>query len=99
MWQPGWETVWERMDTGMCMAESLCGPPETITTLLIGYTPIQNKMLKKKRKKNVIWAKCYCKIKEQEGADFPFGFDKMEGFGDYNGNGFVDMMGKKGWRG
>ena len=31
--------------------------------------------------------------------DFPFGFDKMEGFGDYNGNGFVDMMGKKGWRG
>ena len=31
--------------------------------------------------------------------DFPFGFDKMEGFGDYDGNGFVDMMGKKGWRG
>ena len=28
-----------RMDTCICMAES----PETITTLLIGYTPIQNK--------------------------------------------------------
>ena len=32
--------VWWRMDTGMCMAESLCCAPETITTLLIGYTPI-----------------------------------------------------------
>ena len=31
------------------MAESLCGPPKTITTLLIGYTPIQNKKLKKKK--------------------------------------------------
>ena len=29
-----------RMDTCICMAESLCCPPETITTLLIGYTPI-----------------------------------------------------------
>ena len=25
------------------MAKSLCCPPETITTLLIGYTPIQKK--------------------------------------------------------
>ena len=29
--------VWGRMDTWMYMAESLCCPPETITTLLIGY--------------------------------------------------------------
>ena len=29
-----------RMDTGLCMAESLCCVPETIPTLLIGYTPI-----------------------------------------------------------
>ena len=35
--------VWERMDTCICMAESLCSSPETITTLLIGYTPTQNK--------------------------------------------------------
>ena len=28
-----------RMDTCICTAESLCCPPETITTLLIGYTP------------------------------------------------------------
>ena len=35
--------VWGRMDPCICMAESLCCPPETITTLLIGYTPIQNK--------------------------------------------------------
>ena len=27
------------------MAESLCHPPDTITTLLIGYTPIQNKKI------------------------------------------------------
>ena len=26
----------------VCMAESLCCPSETITTLLISYTPIQN---------------------------------------------------------
>ena len=29
------------------MAGSLCYSPETITTLLISYTPIQNKKLKK----------------------------------------------------
>ena len=35
--------VWGIMDTCMCMAESLCSSPETITILLISYTPIQNK--------------------------------------------------------
>ena len=34
--------VWGRMDTCICMADSLCCPPETITTLLIGYAPIYN---------------------------------------------------------
>ena len=34
--------VWGRMDTCICMAESLCCPPETITPLLISYTPIQS---------------------------------------------------------
>ena len=34
------------MDTCIGMNESLCSSPETITTLLIGYTPIQNKKLK-----------------------------------------------------
>ena len=32
--------VWRRMDTCICIAESLCCAPETIETLLIGYTPI-----------------------------------------------------------
>jgi len=32
--------VWGRMDTCMCMAKSLPCSPETITTLLIGYTQI-----------------------------------------------------------
>ena len=36
-------------------AESLCCPPETITTLSIGYTPIQNKKLKKKDKNELIY--------------------------------------------
>ena len=33
---------------GICMAESLCCSPETTTTLLIGYTPTQNKIFLKK---------------------------------------------------
>jgi len=33
---------------GVCMAGYLHCSPETITTLLIGYTPIQNKLKKKK---------------------------------------------------
>ena len=42
MCQPGWSGVWGRMDTCICMAESLHCSPGTITTLLISYTPIQN---------------------------------------------------------
>ena len=41
-----------RMDTCICMAESLRSSPETITTLLIGYTLTQDKQFK--RKKNEI---------------------------------------------
>ena len=33
----GGRGVWGRMDTCKCMAESLCCPPKTITTLLISY--------------------------------------------------------------
>ena len=33
---------WGRMDTCICMTESLHCSPETVTTLLIGYTPIYN---------------------------------------------------------
>ena len=36
------------MDSCICVAVALTCSPETITTLLIGYTPIQNKKLKKK---------------------------------------------------
>ena len=42
--------VWERMDTCICLAESLCCPPETVTTLLIGYIPIQNNKFFKRKK-------------------------------------------------
>ena len=43
--------VWGRMDTCKCMAESLSYSSETITTLLISYTPIQNKKKKGKKRK------------------------------------------------
>ena len=39
--------VWGRMDTRICTAESLHCLPETVTTLLLGCTPLQK--LKKKR--------------------------------------------------
>ena len=42
--------VWGRMDTCICLIESLCCPYETIKALLTGYTPVQNKKLKKKQK-------------------------------------------------
>ena len=48
------------MDTCICLAESHHSSPETITTLLIDYTPIQNKKLKvwrgKKKKKDKLFA-------------------------------------------
>ena len=37
MCRPGWEGVWGRMDTRICMAESLRCSPESTTTLLISY--------------------------------------------------------------
>ena len=54
-WQSGLEGAWVSMDTCMCMADSLSSSPETTTTLLISYTPIQNKKFKvwkKKKEKN-----------------------------------------------
>ena len=42
------------MDTDACIAESLCCPPESITTLLAGYTPGQRKSLKKKKKEEEV---------------------------------------------
>ena len=54
--QPG------RMNTHLCIAESLCCLPETITMLLISYTPIQHKKLKERKKEFVdirgYWAGC-----------------------------------------
>ena len=36
------KVVWGRMDTCVCLAQSLRRSPENTTTLLVGYTPIQN---------------------------------------------------------
>ena len=43
--------VGDSMDTRICMAESLPRSPETTATSLIGYTLIQNKKFKVKKKK------------------------------------------------
>ena len=43
--------VWQRTDTCLNTIESLHCSLETITTLLIGYTPIQNKSVLKINKK------------------------------------------------
>ena len=43
-----WIGSWGRTNT--CTAESFCCPPETVTTLLIGYAPIQNKKFKKRER-------------------------------------------------
>ena len=40
--------IWGRMNTCICMAESLSCVPDTITILLIGYTPIEIKSLNSK---------------------------------------------------
>ena len=45
--------VWGRGDTCVCLAESLCCSVETITALLTGYIPIQNKKVKNKLTKEV----------------------------------------------
>ena len=46
--------VWGEIDTCICMVESLHCPPETITTLLISYTPIQHKKFKKRNLKSQV---------------------------------------------
>ena len=48
--------VWGRIDTCVCMAESLHASPETVTALLIGYTPKQN--VQKKKNNNPFFG-CY----------------------------------------
>ena len=49
MWQPGWERSLGE-DGYMYMYDSiLYSPSKTITTLLIGYNPIQNKKLIKNK--------------------------------------------------
>ena len=48
--------VWGRMDTCICMVESLHSSPENITALLISYISIWNKKFLKKKKRNLIHA-------------------------------------------
>ena len=48
--QSGWRGVWGRMDTSICMVESFCCPPETLTTLLIGILMYKIKSSVKKPK-------------------------------------------------
>ena len=47
--------VWGRMDTYVCMAESLCCSPETTTTLLTGQAIPQHKIKSLQFEKNKIY--------------------------------------------
>ena len=50
--------VWGRMDACVCLAESFHCSPETITTLLISYSPVQNGFgVKNKTLKNKLFGK------------------------------------------
>ena len=54
MCQPGWKQgLGENGDTCICMAESVGCSSGTITTLLVGYTPIQNTKFTVSKKRNV----------------------------------------------
>ena len=48
MWQPEWEGSLRENASCIFMAESPRYSPEAIATLLISYTPIQNKKFKKR---------------------------------------------------
>ena len=50
MWQPGWEGNLGENEYMYMLAEPLHCSPESITTLLTGYTPIQNKKFNIKNK-------------------------------------------------
>ena len=51
MWQPAWEgSLGENGYMDIYMAESFHCSPEVITTLLIGYTSMENKKFKLKKK-------------------------------------------------
>ena len=43
--------IGNRIDTCVCMVEFIRCSPETITTLLTGNTPVQNKKLKEKKRR------------------------------------------------
>ena len=53
--------VWGRMDTCICIAESLSCSPETTTTLLTGDPPIQNKKFKVQGEEKCLGTKEACK--------------------------------------
>ena len=69
--QAGWEASLGQNGHMVMMAEPLCFPPETITTLLSGYAPIQSKTLKRAGNEGVLnvlisggWKICCVGIKE-----------------------------------
>ena len=59
-----------RMEARMCPAESPCCPPKTITTLLIGCTPTQNKKFKNKQSFSPTEFGCERNLWKHLGPDF-----------------------------
>ena len=67
------------MDTCMCMAESLCCSPETITTLLIGYSLLYF----------ITHTKSFLKIKEKLYLDLKHIHIKKTTYGKYQLRGTI----------
>ena len=59
----------------MCMTESIPCSPETITTLLIGYTPIQKKKFKEKKNIYIYSIEYYSAVKKKKK---PFAATRMD---------------------
>jgi len=59
-----------RMDTCICMAESLCCSLETTVTLLISYTPLQNMQFKVRKKNPLSREFCLLPVWHLQGISF-----------------------------
>ena len=58
----------------VCEAESLCCIPETSTTLLTSYTPLQSKKFEKKKNRLVTWPSTEPIIRDQKSFLYSFPF-------------------------
>ena len=75
---PECEEVGDKMDTCMCMVDSLCCTPETITTLLISYTQYKMFLVFKKKTNIFVFKKKEKWVKESVFTKTHFQVQKAE---------------------